>query len=442
MAANGVGALVGALTLASLGDSPHKRKLFYGGLFWFCGMLVLFTHSTVYWLSAATLAGSGFFMIIFFAPANTSVQTRVPDELRGRVIGIYALAFLGLTPFGSLLAGAIAKTASAAFAVTLGAAICIMAGHGRHANHDTTERNAMKYFLLLLIGPMAVFAGDPDFDSYWHDGKAELNSYQMTISRYGQVRQAQGVAVYVTEPFSESQRVKVDDPGKNPRDVVDALKLNLVRDFQTGIYDYNTMVSVFVRSRDFSPLKVTFSSAEWCGHVFEELLFHPGKITGFYNSYFEGETGARDLVWPKGGISEDSLWILLRGLRGDFLKSGEKKTVPLLTGVYFGRLAHKPLAWTDVEIEFVSVHNKELDFRVPAGDFSPSGCYHVRFADGREGKFWIEANYPHRILRWELLPDISAELTGSARLEYWKLHNNGDERYLRQFGLKPTVPAP
>ena len=128
MAANGVGALVGALTLASLGDSPHRRKLFYGGLFGFCGMLVLFAHSTVYWLSAATLAGSGFFMIIFFATANTSVQTRVPDELRGRVMGIYALAFLGLTPFGSLLAGAIAKTVSAAFAVTLGAAICIIAG--------------------------------------------------------------------------------------------------------------------------------------------------------------------------------------------------------------------------------------------------------------------------------------------------------------------------
>jgi MFS-type transporter involved in bile tolerance (Atg22 family) len=52
----------------------------------------------------------------------------VPDELRGRVMGIYAFAFLGLTPFGSLLAGAIAKTTSAAFAVTLGAAICIGAG--------------------------------------------------------------------------------------------------------------------------------------------------------------------------------------------------------------------------------------------------------------------------------------------------------------------------
>jgi MFS family permease len=128
MAANGMGALVGALTLASLGDAPNKRRLFYGGLFGFCGMLIVFALSEVYWLSAASLAGSGFFMIIFFATANTSVQTRVPDELRGRVMGIYSLAFLGLTPFGSLIAGAIARAKGATFTVALGAIICIVAG--------------------------------------------------------------------------------------------------------------------------------------------------------------------------------------------------------------------------------------------------------------------------------------------------------------------------
>jgi MFS family permease len=128
MAANGVGALFGALTLASVADSVARRVLFYGGLFGFCIMLAVFALSHAYWLSAVALAGSGFFMIIFFATANTAVQTHVPDELRGRVMGIYALAFLGLTPFGSLLAGAIARTTSASFAVSLGAVICLIAG--------------------------------------------------------------------------------------------------------------------------------------------------------------------------------------------------------------------------------------------------------------------------------------------------------------------------
>jgi MFS family permease len=128
MAANGVGALLGALILASLGNTPHRRALFYGGLFGFCIMLSVFAQSRVYWLSATALAGAGFFMIIFFATANTAVQTRVPDELRGRVMGIYALAFLGLTPFGALIAGALARTTSVSFTVTLGAVICMIAG--------------------------------------------------------------------------------------------------------------------------------------------------------------------------------------------------------------------------------------------------------------------------------------------------------------------------
>ena len=128
MAANGLGALVGALSLASLGDSPYKRKLFFGGLYGFGAMLFVFALAKVYWLSAAALAGSGFFMIIFFATANTSVQTHTPDELRGRVMGIYALAFLGLTPFGSILAGALAKLTSAPFTIAIGAIVCIVAG--------------------------------------------------------------------------------------------------------------------------------------------------------------------------------------------------------------------------------------------------------------------------------------------------------------------------
>lgn len=279
----------------------------------------------------------------------------------------------------------------------------------------------MKLSLLLLIAPLAVFAADPDFDSYWHDGKAELDGYRMTISRYGQPRHAQGVAIYVTEPFSESKRVKVDDPSTNPSDAVDVLKLNLVRDFQTGIYDYNTMVSVFLRASDWSPVKISFSSAEWCGHVFEELLFQPGKITGFYNSYFEGETRTRDLNYPTDGITEESLWIRLRGLRGEFLKAGEKKSVPFLPSAYFSRLAHQPLAWTMAEIS------------------RTGSVYTVKIADGRTGRFTVDDAYPHRILRWEMLPDISAELTGTLRVPYWKLHNNGDERYLRDLGLKPTV---
>jgi hypothetical protein len=75
---------------------------------------------------------------------------------------------------------------------------------------------------------------------------------------------------------------------------------------------------------------------------------------------------------------------------------------------------------------------------VPAGKFTAT-LYTLKVADGRSGKFWIEQAYPHRIVRWELSPDLGAELTGTSRLEYWKLHRNGDESYLKSLGLKPTL---
>ena len=127
LAANGVGAFLGAIALASLGNHPHWRRLIFGGLSGFCATLAVFALSRNPWLSAAALAGVGGFMIIFFATANTSVQLRTPDELRGRVMGIYALAFLGLNPFGSMLAGSLAHATSVSIATVLGAVVCAVA---------------------------------------------------------------------------------------------------------------------------------------------------------------------------------------------------------------------------------------------------------------------------------------------------------------------------
>ncbi|HUI08587.1 MAG TPA: MFS transporter [Verrucomicrobiae bacterium] len=124
MALNGVGAFTGAMTLASLGHYPNRRRLVFGGLTGFSVMLFVFALSRTAWLSGLALVCSGWFMLLFFATANTSVQMRTPDELRGRVMGIYSLAFIGLSPVGSLLAGAIAHATSAPFAVAFGAAVC------------------------------------------------------------------------------------------------------------------------------------------------------------------------------------------------------------------------------------------------------------------------------------------------------------------------------
>lgn len=284
---------------------------------------------------------------------------------------------------------------------------------------------------LIIAAALPAGATDAEFDGMWHDGRAELDGYQLVVSRYGEVRRGTCVMVYVTEPFSESKRVKVDDAAKNPGDTFDALKLNMIRDFQTGIYDYNTMVSVFVRTDDFSTKKISFSSAEWCGHVYEELLFRPNEITGHYYSYFEDESGPLDIDAVEGGVAADALFILLRGLRRDYLAPGETQAVKLLPSVYAGRLSHRRPQWVGAKISRRADSKK---VKVPAGEFAAM-VYDLETADGGSGTFYIETAYPHRIVRWEMLPDVRAELAGSARLSYWKLNHNGNESYLSELGL-------
>ena len=302
--------------------------------------------------------------------------------------------------------------------------------------------------LMTLLRPAgaspAARAADPAFDSHWHDGKAELDGYQYSVIRYGQIRSGECVAVYVTEPFSRVKRVKVDDPARDPRDTYDVLKLNLIRDFQTGVYDYNTMTSLFVRSDDLEPVKISFASTEWCGNVYEEIHIDPSSIRETLSSYFEGESAARMLARPKGGVLEEELFVRLRGLRGEYLRPGEKRRLPYLPSAFHRRLTHQPLEWSTATIERVAGSRTVV---VPAGTFTVS-VYSIRTADGREGRFQIERAYPHRLVQWEWKrtpgnggrwagdSDDSGKLAGSARLEYWKLHANGDERYLRDLGLR------
>ena len=127
MSANGAGALVGALTVATLGDYPHKKRILFTGALGFSATIVVFAQSDQFWMTAGILAAAGWFMLLFFSTANTTVQLRVPDEMRGRIMGIYSLCFIGLTPFGALFAGASARAIGAPATLTIGAGVCVIA---------------------------------------------------------------------------------------------------------------------------------------------------------------------------------------------------------------------------------------------------------------------------------------------------------------------------
>jgi MFS family permease len=126
MGASGVGALCGALTLAArTGVSGLGRWVMAASTGFGCA-LIAFSLSRSFWLSAALLVPVGFCMMLQMASTNTLIQSMVPDRLRGRVMSVYSMMFMGMAPIGSLLAGAIADRTSAPTTVMIGGVVAII----------------------------------------------------------------------------------------------------------------------------------------------------------------------------------------------------------------------------------------------------------------------------------------------------------------------------
>src|ERR1700732_221274 len=122
----GVGAVLGALQFAA-------RTSYKGLARWIATMsticalcLIAFSQSHVFWFSAAVLFVVGFTATSQMAATNTTIQNRVPDELRGRVMAVYAIMFMGVQPIGSLIAGGVAKRIGAPYTLTIFGALVLV----------------------------------------------------------------------------------------------------------------------------------------------------------------------------------------------------------------------------------------------------------------------------------------------------------------------------
>ncbi|HXC33280.1 MAG TPA: MFS transporter [Verrucomicrobiae bacterium] len=128
MGAVGVGAMFGALALAM---RQQLRGLGNVVAYAATGLgisLVLFSFSHWYWVSFVILVASGFTMMMQFTATNTLIQAMVPDQLRGRVMSLYSMMFLGMTPIGSLLDGYVANYIGAPVTVAIGGLVSCLGG--------------------------------------------------------------------------------------------------------------------------------------------------------------------------------------------------------------------------------------------------------------------------------------------------------------------------
>jgi MFS family permease len=125
MGATGVGALLGALTLASRSGVKGLGRWVAVSCAGFGTSLILFSLSRSFWLSAALLLPVGFCMMLQMSSSNTLIQAMVPDQLRGRVMALYSMMFMGMAPFGAFFGGAIADRLGAPVTVAMGAVACL-----------------------------------------------------------------------------------------------------------------------------------------------------------------------------------------------------------------------------------------------------------------------------------------------------------------------------
>jgi MFS family permease len=134
MGATGVGALLGALTLAVRSGVKGLNRWVAVCCAGFGVSLILFALSRWFWLSVLLLLPVGYFIMLQMASSNTLIQVMVPDELRGRVMAVYSMMFMGMAPLGALLGGALSDRLGAPLTVAIGG-LASVAGAIRFGMH-------------------------------------------------------------------------------------------------------------------------------------------------------------------------------------------------------------------------------------------------------------------------------------------------------------------
>jgi hypothetical protein len=257
------------------------------------------------------------------------------------------------------------------------------------------------------------------FHDYWHAGKAEVNSYNLKQSRYGEPRNGKAVLIFVTEDFSKKLQVKVDDP--STRNKINVMKVNFTKNFITGIYPYSLMLSVFTpvkRNENPASLKVAMSSQEWCGQVYMQMNLRGNRYAVKSHSYFEQE--ADESFSLRGALLEDEIWNIIR-LDQDNLPVGNIEIIP---GLFFTRLNH-----VDLKVKSAVAEKSETD---------SSFVYHLTFADHERNLFInYQKHFPFRILGWketwkekDKLMETAAVLDKTVFTDYWTKNKN-EFLYLR-----------
>ena len=259
------------------------------------------------------------------------------------------------------------------------------------------------------------------FKAHWFDGNAEISSYSLNQSRYGEVRNGSAVLIYVTEDLLKKEQVKANRKSKT---TIPVLKSNRTKKFLTGIYPYSIMISSFSALK--SPQAIVKNSAsiqEWCGQSYLQMNHKAKQLEIISHSYFEGE--ADQTFTLEENRTEDELWNLIR-LRPQALPLGDLK---LVSSLETSRLNHKKIEAYDAIATIEQKKNTTV--------------YTINYPK-LERSLAIEFNsfFPHTIEGWvEQTRGKGAAFTSTAkrihteRRQYWRENDNASTKYRAPFKI-------
>jgi hypothetical protein len=276
------------------------------------------------------------------------------------------------------------------------------------------------------------FTAPQNFRDYWYNGQAEISRYQLDQVQYGAMNPGEAVLIFVTEDFRTDTQVKLESDDQDKATSV--LKLNSIRRFVTGIYDYSLYSSVFtpINTKKYEhSLKVTMSSQDWCGQVYNQLNLSGNQYDVMVRSYFE-KNATEDFKIDEAWL-EDELWTRLR-MDPATLPKGEISVIP---AAYAARIAGQSLEPQKAVGTLTGYAGKAFTGKALQQ-------YALRYPDTRrELRIVFEKAFPHDIAGWEeTYPSRGKELTTRAtktkqiRSDYWAHNAPGDTTLRNQLNVR------
>jgi len=289
-------------------------------------------------------------------------------------------------------------------------------------------------FSLFSLGTIFAQKNNVAVDSYWSQGKAEVNVYEVSQNRYRENHSGQLVSVFVTEDFLTNKQVKNEYyVNKNSTWILKNIQL---KKFTTGVYDYSLFNSVFTpidRNKFPKSLKVSASSQEWCGTIYTQFNLNlNSEYKVEHRSYFEKEGDRTTRI--KSSYLEDEVFTVLR-MNPLLLPLG---TVQLIPPANYLQLKHLQIQSYKAFTSLIPYNEKE---------FSGSNLMQYKIVYPqlkRTIRIVFENKAPYKIMGWfEKFPssfDGKLRTTGvilktQKMLPYWKQNSLKDKQLREELGL-------